>query len=358
MTMRIAIVHAHKSLRPNYVVQDLLSSGGWPAGSNGATGVILTDQVDNADVAMLASSWQLTCAQGHEADAREAIERTRERGRNTVVMSDHDATRPLDLGPSGGIVYRTSMLATVDYGAEFAKPGFANSIDPESALFRTWSSIPVVSFVGQTHNAALTSALRRGRTEFGEASTRPATSSGAPTPTGHHSLGSPMNVGLVIRRRAVNALRSSTSVHAEIIERDRFFADFAPAEQAPLIAAFHVTMADSDYGLCVRGAGNYSYRLYETMAAGRIPIIADTSMVMPFADRIDWRRLGIWIGMDELDTIGERVAEFHHDLGPDGFDSLQREIRSVHRKYLSREGFARTLFLEDLPRLLREGAAR
>ena len=47
-------------------------------------------------------------------------------------------------------------------------------------------------------------------------------------------------------------------------------------------------MTRNIFSLCPRGKGNYSLRFYETLRAGRIPVLLDTEMVLPCEDRIDW----------------------------------------------------------------------
>ncbi len=355
MTTRIAMVGARDSLPTTFIAASLSAHGRWPHSTSDSTPVVtLVDRVDDADIAMLSSAWQIVCAQQAEDEARRVIEGVRQMGKRTLVLADFDSTKPLALAPLGGVVYRTSMLAGVTYIDEFARPAFANSMDPDSVPIRGWSPVPVVSFVGQTTSAALASALRARR--HGPIAVEPVDSDrnqGARATA--ISLGSPMNVGLVVRQRAIAGLRSSPAIHASIIERDRFFAEFAPEEKSEHLAEFQENMVNSDYVLCVRGAGNFSYRLYETLAAGRIPVIVDTAMLLPFADRIDWSSIGVWVAMDKLDAIGDRVAAFHHGLGPNRFAALQGRIRSIHQEFLSRSGFARTLFVEELPRLLAKG---
>jgi hypothetical protein len=42
------------------------------------------------------------------------------------------------------------------------------------------------------------------------------------------------------------------------------------------------------YALCVRGADNYSWRLYEALSLGKIPVLIDTGCLLPMEDEIDW----------------------------------------------------------------------
>ena len=43
---------------------------------------------------------------------------------------------------------------------------------------------------------------------------------------------------------------------------------------------YYENLLDSDYILCIRGAGNFSIRLYETLMVGRIPIFVNTRLYL------------------------------------------------------------------------------
>jgi hypothetical protein len=102
-------------------------------------------------------------------------------------------------------------------------------------------------------------------------------------------------------------------------------------------------IVDSDYVLCARGAGNFSYRLYETLSCGRIPVFVDTDCVLPLEDEIDWRALCVWVDARGVDTIGKRVRSFHERLSPEAFIELQRRARATWEEFLSPLGFVRSL---------------
>ena len=54
--------------------------------------------------------------------------------------------------------------------------------------------------------------------------------------------------------------------------------------------------------ICNRGAGNFCMRLYQTLAFGRIPLLLNTDMVLPFEDIIDYNNTFI-IGNTEDEII-------------------------------------------------------
>lgn len=90
----------------------------------------------------------------------------------------------------------------------------------------------------------------------------------------------------------------------------------------------------------MRGAGNSSIRLFETLAAGRVPVIVDTDLTLPCADVIDWQGLGVWIPIGEIDRIDEVVAQSHAEDGVEGFERRQRAARTAFVDVLSAKAFA------------------
>lgn len=98
-------------------------------------------------------------------------------------------------------------------------------------------------------------------------------------------------------------------------------------------------LVESDYILCVRGNGNFSYRLYETLSCGRIPVFINTDCVLPYDFAVDWKEYCVWVELQELPHIGEKVAEFHARLSPADFKELQCRCRDFWQHWLSPEGF-------------------
>jgi hypothetical protein len=139
-------------------------------------------------------------------------------------------------------------------------------------------------------------------------------------------------------------------VETAFVRRPTFWAGAWDLDEAGRIAAMHAARAEyvenlvaSDYVLCTRGNGNYSYRLYETLSVGRIPVFVDTDSVLPFGDRVDWRSLCVWIDEHELAAIGRRVAEHYAAHSDDDFVALQRECRRVWEEWIEPSGFFRRL---------------
>jgi len=92
------------------------------------------------------------------------------------------------------------------------------------------------------------------------------------------------------------------------------------------VEAYARHMADATYVLCPRGAENYSYRLYEALKFGRVPILVDTDMVLP--DGLDWDQLVVRVPYSRLPEIGEIVAQDYHQRSASGF--IQRQQQALH----------------------------
>lgn len=111
--------------------------------------------------------------------------------------------------------------------------------------------------------------------------------------------------------------------------------DFRCEYHARAWSSLHI--ASWDYGLCVRGCGNFSSRLYETLSCGRLPVFVDTDCVLPFDDLIDWRE-HCWVDIGDVDSLGSIVARFHDGLTDDDFRALQHAARTRWEQWLSPEG--------------------
>jgi hypothetical protein len=58
-----------------------------------------------------------------------------------------------------------------------------------------------------------------------------------------------------------------------------------------VIKEFQDNIKNSHFTICNRGAGNFSTRFYETLSAGRIPLMLDTNLILPYENMIDWDQI-------------------------------------------------------------------
>lgn len=97
------------------------------------------------------------------------------------------------------------------------------------------------------------------------------------------------------------------------------------------------------YTICCRGTENYSIRFYEAFCVGRIPVITNTQLRLPFSDVVDYSRQCCVIEKSQLHRADKVLQEFHASNGPQGILSIMQENRSIWEKYLSFSGFYKSL---------------
>ena len=90
------------------------------------------------------------------------------------------------------------------------------------------------------------------------------------------------------------------------------------------------------YTLCVRGGGNYSFRLAETFMMGRIPILIDSDCILPFSDKIQYDKNTVYVtknnskNFSDIDTV---IKNFHYSHSPEEIINIQRENRNIWLEY-------------------------
>ncbi len=89
------------------------------------------------------------------------------------------------------------------------------------------------------------------------------------------------------------------------------------------------------YTLCIRGRGNFSIRLFEVLAMGRIPLLIDTDCRLPLP-WLNWKEHCI---ITTKDTFENDLINFHNTISNEEFAEIQRRNRDFWMNFLSRKGF-------------------
>lgn len=150
--------------------------------------------------------------------------------------------------------------------------------------------------------------------------------------------------GFRFRDRVLRVLEESDALATEFVRRGRNLGPpMAGVDQDEarrrMRREYVGSVFRNPYALCVRGAGNWSYRLFETLAAGRIPLLVDTDCALPLEDVIPWDDHLCRIPARRLAEAPRMLVDFHRRLGPDGLEALQRRNRDMWQQLLEPSAF-------------------
>ncbi|HKP61995.1 MAG TPA: exostosin family protein [Polyangiales bacterium] len=273
--------------------------------------------VDDAQVVFYPHMYEA----GEHAD--EAMRLAQSRGLPLVFIKTGDAVAPIHV--PYGVVYRNSIFASTRAPCEDAMPAPCEDMLAARAgrlELRIKRAKPAIGFCGYVGYGAMHTLYRLlGRTQKA--------------------------VGLELRERVLRRLEADEQLDCRFVRNNRYLGlrtgalhpDRAIADRVR--NTFAGNLLDSDYTVCVRGAGNFSYRFYEALSAGRIPIYVNTDGVLPCESEIDWKKHCVWVEEDAVSGIAERVAEFHRGLDDEAFVALQHANRKLWEDYLTPLAFYR-----------------
>ena len=108
---------------------------------------------------------------------------------------------------------------------------------------------------------------------------------------------------------------------------------------------FIKNMEENLFNFCTRGAGNFSYRFYETLMMGRIPILIDTNCELPFEKQLKKNATVLRLKSLDPDTLILLESKMQEIMNLD--QSYLTEIQNKNRQfwldYYSPLGFCRNL---------------
>ena len=141
------------------------------------------------------------------------------------------------------------------------------------------------------------------------------------------------------RAKLLKSFQESILVKTNFIFRNHYRAGAKTESQRnKTILEYYNNIAESDYVLCVRGGGNFSVRLYETLMMGKIPVFVNTDCLLPFESKIDWKKHVVWVEWKDRKNIVQKVSDFHNQLTNEEFLELQISNRKLWKETLSVKG--------------------
>jgi hypothetical protein len=295
---------------------------------------LLVDDISQADWAVLPFAWNYYHKSNLTPQALEFIVRARGAGKPvlTWVTGDFGARVPVsDVWVFGAAGYRSRAGEK-----RFGSPVFIR--DPlielgmgKKIVVRNKGARPRIGFCGYASISSVKSIGFAMRTLIRNI-----------TSALHLSSDEPQEPypAVLLRQQVLESLEHSPLVEAAFIRRAQYKAGVSNQEQERSTKReFFNNIRDTDYTVCVRGGGNFSVRLYETLAMGRIPILIDTDCLLPYANDPRWRECCVYVERGEISNVAEKVSDFHARLSEDDFLEIQHRARRFWEECLSFNGF-------------------
>jgi hypothetical protein len=206
-----------------------------------------------------------------------------------IVFIVSDYSEPLD-NLENVLIFRTSMYKKYRLSYEYILPYFweCNSIN---FMPLKKSDKPIISFCGQNN--------------------------------------------CIERSWLIDYFKSSNLFESKFIIRDDFWGGNVGSKD--VIKDFNDNIASSHFVISSRGGGNFSMRFYQVLAAGRIPILIDSNMLLPFEELINWDDY-IIVGKTAKE-VGDKIIKFWNNSIDKDIINRQIACRRIFDKYIYYESF-------------------
>jgi hypothetical protein len=143
------------------------------------------------------------------------------------------------------------------------------------------------------------------------------------------------------RNQALNKIKNNKTIKSDFIIRQSFWAK--EIELSVAIKEFNNNLKNNLFGFASRGLGNFSYRFYQILSMGRIPILLDTDSVLPFLNDINYNSHCIIVDIKDIDKISDIIIDFYNSVTKKELHQMQIDNRNLYLEYFSPSGFIKNI---------------
>jgi hypothetical protein len=138
------------------------------------------------------------------------------------------------------------------------------------------------------------------------------------------------------RFKLLKCLNDCPDIETDFIYRNKYKAGAKnDADRLKTKTEFLNNIENNLYTMCYRGQGNYSVRLYEVLAMGRIPLLINSD----FRLALPWKDWNGHVIVSNEDEISERLLQFHSNYNENELEELQLKNRVFWKDNFTRTGF-------------------
>jgi hypothetical protein len=99
------------------------------------------------------------------------------------------------------------------------------------------------------------------------------------------------------------------------------------------------TTSSSKFGLAPRGYGKQSFRLYEILQLGTVPVYVSDIHYLPWSDELDWNDFCVPVNEDEI----EQIDDILKSISDEEYSKLLENGKKVYDEYFSLEGLFKNI---------------
>jgi Fe-S cluster assembly iron-binding protein IscA len=247
---------------------------------------IYVNKIEDCDYVILPYKWR-----GLDDITKTIIDNCKLHSKKILVFYNDDDNQTIPIDEELGYVFRTSFNKSSKNKNEFALPPFF--IDEFSGDFISPENINLnIGFCGFDH---------------------------------------------YYRKEALSNIKNNQNIKSDFIIRQSFWAREISEDIA--IKSFNDNIKNNLFGFTSRGAGNFSYRFYQILSMGRIPVLLNTDCVLPFDDFIDYNKHSLIIDIKEINQISNIILDYFNNKTKDELFQIQNNNRKLYVDVLSPNGF-------------------
>ena len=108
------------------------------------------------------------------------------------------------------------------------------------------------------------------------------------------------------------------------------------------------------FNLAVKGAGNYSFRFFEILSAGRIPLLIDTLCALPASNIINYADFCVIVDFKDIKNTSSILKSWFYSKTPEQILNAQIQAKQVYKDFIDFRPFMSHIFKNEISRLASE----
>jgi glycosyltransferase involved in cell wall biosynthesis len=112
------------------------------------------------------------------------------------------------------------------------------------------------------------------------------------------------------------------------------FTPWTPHVSIGSLRFFLDTTVSSRFTLCPRGYGPASFRLYEAMQLGSVPVYISDNHVLPWSDELDWEEFCVVIDEKNITDLDATLI----NISDERYEYMRMRSRELYEDYFTLQG--------------------